>query len=86
MEINNIAIPQSRSSEVFVAKHEQPVVTPEVALAEKKYTRKILGLNGIVIMATKNAASIKDIPLYRLVGEHYLAISITPSKKCKHSL
>lgn len=84
IQINNIVSPQSRSSEVHVTEQARPLVKSKVALIEKKYTAKILGLKGSVIMATKNAAFIRDIPLYRLVGNHYLVISIKPGKQCKN--
>lgn len=80
MQINNIVSPQSRSSEVHFYEQAQPLIKSKVALVEKKYTAKILGLKGSVIMATKNAAFIRDIFLYRLAGKHYLVISITPGK------
>lgn len=80
-QMNDIASLQSHSSEVYYQDHPQPFIKSKVAKVEKNYRTEILGLKGSVTVATQNAASIMDIPLYRLAGTHYAVVSITPGKQ-----
>lgn len=80
-QINHIVSLQSHSREVTGYARTWKYTNPKVARVEKKYAAKILGLSGSVIMATQNAASIKDIILYRFAGTHYVVVSITPGKQ-----
>lgn len=80
-QINDIAYFQSHSSEVYFQDHPQPFTKSKVAQVEKNYRAEILGLKGSVTMATRNAAFIMDVPLYRLAGTHYAVVSITPGKQ-----
>ncbi|XP_056893096.1 vitellogenin-1-like isoform X2 [Takifugu flavidus] len=76
-QINDIASFQSHSSEVYYQDHPRPFTKSKVARV-KNYSAEILGLKGSVTMVTHNAAFIMDVPLYRLAGTHYAAVSITP--------
>ncbi|TWW57989.1 Vitellogenin [Takifugu flavidus] len=70
---------QSHSSEVYYQDHPRPFTKSKVARV-KNYSAEILGLKGSVTMVTHNAAFIMDVPLYRLAGTHYAAVSITPGE------
>lgn len=83
-QTNEIASFQSHSSEVYYQEDPRPFPKSKVSQVEKSYRAEILGLTGSVTMATRNAAFIKDVPLYRLVGTHNAVVSITPGKQWEH--
>lgn len=45
-----------------------------------------IGLKGCLKVATENAASIKDIVLYKLVGAHSAVLSVKPSEYVEHTI
>lgn len=79
---NKIVSPQTRSSEANFSEQTWSLGKSKVEWVEKKYTAKILGLKSSVVMATKNADNLRDVPLYRLAGKHYIVVSVTPGKQC----
>lgn len=82
--MTDIASFQSYSSDVYYQDDPRPFPKSKVTQVEKNYRAEILGLKGSVTMATRNAAFIMDVPLYRLVGTHYAVVSITPGKQWEH--
>lgn len=45
-----------------------------------------IGLRGCLKVATENAASIKDIVLYKLAGTHSAVLSVKPSEYVEHTI
>lgn len=60
----------------------KPIIKPKAAQFAKKYCAKAvaIGLKGCFKVATENAASIRDIALYKLAGRHSVALSFKPSE------
>lgn len=84
MQINNIVSLQSLSTEVNFYNKAEPLGRPKEALVRREYAYKALGLKGKVVMATENAAFIRDTPLYTAAGKHSVVVTITPSKQSEN--
>lgn len=61
---------------------------PQVAQFAKELCAEAaaIGLRGCLKVATENAASIKDIVLYKLAGTHSAVLSVKPSEYVEHTI
>lgn len=61
---------------------DKAIIKPKAAKLDKKYCAKAyaIGLKSCLKVATENAAFMRDIALYKLVGRHTVALSLKPSK------
>lgn len=61
---------------------------PQAAQFAKKICAEAaaIGLRGCLNVATENAASIRDIVLYKLAGTHSAVLSVKPSEYVEHNI
>ncbi|XP_068174544.1 vitellogenin-1-like [Antennarius striatus] len=72
----------SQSSEIAfqAGAFSKPIIKPRMSKFDKKYCAKVFGfgLKCCLKVATDNAAFIRDIALYKLVGKHSVTLSLKP--------
>ncbi|KAM4629838.1 vitellogenin-like [Polymixia lowei] len=73
----------SRSSEMIysdVAADIKPIVKTKLTYYAKKYCAKVatIGMRSCVKIASENAAFIRNVALYKLIGKHSVVVSMKP--------